>query len=264
MNSRKFGKLYVSMMTASVCFLVSAQTGMCFMPLQSRQNKLFHQVRETARKAVTAGDVPSVSIAVAKDGEIIWVEAFGWADREKMVKATPHTVYPIASISKPFTATGLMTLVEKGLVDLDKPVNTYLGSVKVKAHQGSVSDATIRRLLNHTSGLPEHYSLYFENEPYPCPGSEETIRKYGFLYTPPGEIGQYSNLGFGIIGHIISRVSGLSYEQFMKKEVFLPLGLTRTSVSIDEGLEESAAATYDQFGNRLPVIYSDCPAAGAI
>jgi len=70
-------------------------------------------VRTVIRQQMAEQNLPSVSVAVAKDGTIIWEEAFGWMDREKMISATPDTMYSLASISKPMTATGLMTLVEK-------------------------------------------------------------------------------------------------------------------------------------------------------
>src|SRR2546430_1503356 len=78
-------------------------------------------VRALIRQTIAESNLPSISVAVAKDGKIIWEEGFGWADREKLIAATPNTMYSLASISKPITATGLMTLVERGKIDLDKP-----------------------------------------------------------------------------------------------------------------------------------------------
>lgn len=82
--------------------------------------------------------IPSLSVAVAKDGKIIWEEGFGWADREKMIPAIPDTLYSLASVTKPFTATGLMRLVELGKIDLDKPANEYLGASKITGLAGQV------------------------------------------------------------------------------------------------------------------------------
>ncbi len=80
-------------------------------------------------------------------------EAFGWADRERRVVATPHTLYSLASISKPITATALMVLVERGVVDLDRPIDDYLGTATLTAHLGDARDATVRRIANHTVRL---------------------------------------------------------------------------------------------------------------
>jgi len=231
---------------------------------QIRSDDRFHEVRDRAVNVIKEGEVPSLSIAVAKNGEILWEEAFGWADKDKKIKATPNTLYSLASVSKSFTATGLMVLVQKDLIDLENPVNDYLGDAKLTAHEGNAADATVKRVLNHTSGLTEHFNHFFEDEAYRCPSMEETIHRYGILVTPPGEIGAYSNLGFGIIGYIISKVTGQSYAQFMKEEIFLPLGLTHTSVNKSQTFEKYAATPYDKRGFPIPSFTSDTPAAGAI
>lgn len=130
--------------------------------------------------------LPSVCAAVVKDGEAQFEECFGFADLEKKVTATPDTMYALASMTKPLTATGLMTLVERGRVDLDRPANDYLGDAKLVAYVGDASGATVRRLLHCTSGLPEHVNIYYANEKWRRPPMEQSIRRYGFLVTAPG------------------------------------------------------------------------------
>src|SRR5579862_6794215 len=106
--------------------------------------------------------IPSVAVGVALGNTILWEEGFGWADREKLIQATPHTLYSLASISKPITATGLMVLCERGLLHLDHPVNDYLGDDGLHAWVGSVDAATVRLVANHTSGLPLHYHFFYQ------------------------------------------------------------------------------------------------------
>ncbi len=224
----------------------------------------FEGIRSKIIELVRENRVASISVAVAEKGRIIWEEAFGWANREKKTKSTPHIMYSLASISKPMTATGLMILVERGLVNLNKPVNDYLGSAKLVAYEGKSSEATVKRVLHHTSGLPLHWHYIYENGPYLPPSMDETIRHYGILVRAPGEIYQYSNLGYGILGHVISRVSGKSYVQFMKSEVFLPLGMTHTSVGIGPGLEDYAAQRYDSDQKPIPFYDFDHRGASAI
>ena len=155
-------------------------------------NGQFESVRAFIRKQMIDRNVPSVAVAVALDGKIIWEEAFGWADRENRIAATPHTIYSLASISKPITATGLMILKERGKIDLDRPINDYLGEVKIKVRVGNPADATVRRVANHTSGLPLHYQFFYEDEPYRPPSRDETIRRYANSVSAPGEKHQYS------------------------------------------------------------------------
>ncbi|MBL8267970.1 serine hydrolase domain-containing protein [Steroidobacter sp.] len=224
----------------------------------------FEEIRSYIKDQMVAESVPSISVAVAKDGKIIWEESFGWADREKRVAATPHTMYSLASISKPITTTGLMTLVQAGKVDLDKPINDYLGNVKLRARVGDAKDATVRRVANHTSGLPLYVQFFYADEPYSRPSMDETILRYGNLVNAPGEAFVYSNLGFGVLDYVISRVSGMSYPDFMRREVFLPLGMTRTSVDIGPGMEEFTATRYGVDGLPIPFYDFDHPGASAV
>lgn len=225
-------------------------------------NPTFEEVRATILEAVAGGEIPSMSVAVAKDGRIVWEESFGWADRERMIPATPHTMYSMASISKPLTATGLMILVERGEIDLDAPVDRYIAPAKLTAHEGEASAATVTHILNHTSGLPTHYTTFYLDEPgRRPPPATESIRRYGILVHPPGAVYQYANFGFGLASHIIEKVSGRSYADFMKEEVFLPLGMTHSSIDVGPGLEEYAAIRYRGNGEPVPFYISDHPGA---
>jgi CubicO group peptidase (beta-lactamase class C family) len=224
----------------------------------------FDSVREFIKQQLTERRLPSIAVAVARDGQIIWEEAFGWADRENRVPATPHTIYSLASISKPITATGLMILKERGRIDLDRPINEYLGEAKIAVRVGNPAEATVRRVANHTAGLPLHYQFFYEDEPYRAPSRDETIRRYGNCVTAPGERYQYSNLGYGILDYVIERVSGRSYVDFMRMEVFLPLGLTHTSVDIGPGLEKHQAIRYGTDGLPIPFYNFDHPGGSAV
>jgi CubicO group peptidase (beta-lactamase class C family) len=205
----------------------------------------FEPIRQEIRAGMLRRNVPSLAVAVAKDGKIVWEEGFGWADREHRIAADENTMYSLASISKPLTATGLMTLVAAGKVDLDKPINDYLGKAKLRAHIGSADEATVRRIANHSAGLPEHFQFFYENEPWRPESPDETILRYGELYSKPGERFQYSNLDYGTLDYIISRVSERSFADYMRNEVFLKLGMTRTSIGVDPALRDFAATRYD-------------------
>src|SRR5438477_12314094 len=112
----------------------------------------FGGIRELIRTRLVEQSLPSLAVAVAQNGAIVWEEGFGWADRENRVPATEHTMYSLASISKPITATGLMVLEERGKLELDRPINECLGAAKLKAWIGDAAEATVRRVANHTSG----------------------------------------------------------------------------------------------------------------
>lgn len=230
----------------------------------SRTADPFGGIRDLIRAQLVEQVLPSLAVAVARDGEILWEEGFGWADRENRMPATEHTMYSLASISKPITATGLMILAEQGKLDLDRPINDYIGEAKLKACVGEADEATVRRVANHTAGLPLHYHFFPEDEPRRRPPMDETIRRYGILVTAPGERYQYSNLGYGLLDYVISRQSGRSYPDFMREQLFLPLGMTRSSVDVGPRLEPFQAARYGADGTRFPFYDFDHPGGSAL
>jgi CubicO group peptidase (beta-lactamase class C family) len=231
---------------------------------RERATDRFDGVRAYIRQVMETDQMPSVSVAVARGGKILWEEGFGWANRAKMIPATANTMYSLASISKPFTATGVMRLVDQGEIDLDKPINDYLGVGRLTGLAGDASGATVRRVLSHTSGLPLHYQFFYETDGYGPPSMDTTIARYGILVNPPGEVYQYSNLGFGILGYVAARTSGLDYPDYMRTRVFLPLGLTHTSVGVDKALTDYAAERYDSEQRPIPFYTFDHLGASAV
>ncbi|HDY89570.1 MAG TPA: class A beta-lactamase-related serine hydrolase [bacterium] len=224
----------------------------------------FNSLRNDIQERLKNTGVSSLSISVAQKGNIIWQEAFGLADIERSVKATPYHMYSIASVSKPITAAGLMILIEKGAISLDDPVDKYLGSAHITAYEGEARNATIRRILSHTSGLPTHYHFYYEDEDYPVPQMEEAVRRYGILVTEPGEVYNYSNMGYGILDYIITTVSGTQYADFLQSEVFEPLGMKRTAVITHSSQLQDAAQRYDFHHKPVPFYDFDHRGASAV
>jgi CubicO group peptidase (beta-lactamase class C family) len=244
--------------------LLILASGMVCAQSAASSDPRFDAARAVIRGVMQEKGIPSISVAVAKDGRVVWEEGFGWADREKMRPATSDTLYSLASISKPFTATGLMRLVEQGKLNLDKPANDYLGVGKIRGLAADASGATLRGLLSHTAGLPIHYQFFYEDEAYRPPSMDETITRYGILVAPPGERFVYSNLGFGILDHVIERVSLREFADYMRTEVFLPLGLVHTSVDIGPGLESFVAQRYDSEQRPIPFYTFDHVGGSAI
>jgi CubicO group peptidase (beta-lactamase class C family) len=215
----------------------------------------FDGARAFIERAMSENDLPSVSVAVAKDGRIVWARGFGFADLERRIPATPRTMYSLASISKPITATALLRLVEQGRIDLDRPANDYLGAGQIHSRAWDASGATVRRVLSHSAGLPLHYEFFYDGEDHPPRTTDEGIARYGILIAPPGEVYQYSNLGYGIIERIAERVHGRAYADIMRTDVFEPLGMLRSAVSTGAGLDDSVAVRYGP--DNRPVPYYD-------
>lgn len=222
----------------------------------------FEAVRAEIEQSIRSGAAPSMVVAVARNGSVIWEEAFGFADRERKRAAKPGTPYVVGSVTKPLTATAVMMLHEKGAISIDRPINEYLGSVQLAARVGTVEEATVRRVLSHTAGLPTHYRFFFEDEKPRPPAIEDSIRCFGVLMTRPGEMHLYSNIGYGILGYLVGQVSRRGYADFMRDEVFRPLGMTRTTIA-DRRPPADAAVGYGRDGKPLPFYFTDHPGASA-
>jgi hypothetical protein len=179
----------------------------------------FSDVRDFIQLGLVEHAIPSIAVAAAKDGRVAWEVSFGWADREARTPATPHTMYALASITKPVTATAIMILKERGVNNLDRPINEYLGHTPVTVRVGNQADATVRRVLNRTAGLPLHYQFAYADEPLQLPSLDESIRRYGNAVTVPGERFNYSNLGYGILGAVIERCSGMGEDDLGYRRV---------------------------------------------
>jgi CubicO group peptidase (beta-lactamase class C family) len=224
----------------------------------------FSEAREKIIRLIEEKKIPSLSLSVVGNGEIIWEEAFGLANLEKQLKAKPETLYPIASATKPFTATALMILVERGIVDLDKPANAYLGKVKLRSFEDDVSKATVRRILHHTSGLPMYWNFYYAGTSRKRPSLEATLQRYGYLMSKPGESYNYSNLGYSVLESIIEQVSGKTYPEFLASEVFKPLNLGSTAVQTAPPEGSNVAEKYSSTLTPIPFCDHGTRGAGAI
>lgn len=222
----------------------------------------FAPIRDYIRERMRERDIPAMSVAVAKDGRLLWAEGFGMADRERGVAADADTLYSLASVTKTFTAVALMTLVQDGRVDLDAPINRYLGDAKLHSWVDDADAATVRHVANHTAGLGTAEQFFYgESERALIPPMAQSIRRYGHLYRRAGEVHEYNNFGYGLLGHVVERISGQSYGDYLHTRVFEPLGMRHASIDIAPGLARHAAARYG--GKREPIPFYGFAEPGA-
>jgi CubicO group peptidase (beta-lactamase class C family) len=223
----------------------------------------FEEIREFVVHEVADGNVPSLTIAVAHNGEVVWEEAFGLADRENEIRATSNTMYRLGSISKPITATAVMRLVEAGLVDLDTPVEEYLGGLTLHYYAGTPEEVTVRRVLQHRAGLPPHNQLFFLDEEPERRPFHETVRRYGNVMFQPGWSYNYSNLGYQLLARVVEQVSGVDFPRYVRDSVFSPLAMTAAQVYVgDEILSPAATSYYGASGEPVPQNLSPYPGSG--
>ena len=235
---------------------VHSQTGLTAEDISS--------LRKYVQARMATGKIPSIAISVTQGDKILWEEGFGLADRESRLPANAHTPFYLASITKAITGTAVVVLQSQGKINLDHPVNDYLGEAKVHSPMWNPAEATVRQVATHTAGLTT-YNRKCALEDTHCEVSTETaIRRYGILFWPPGEHFDYSNLGYGILGEVVAHVSGETYADFLRNRVFRPLGMNDCFLATAKASPGPIAAQYDSSSHaRTPAEISDTPGASS-
>jgi N-acyl-D-amino-acid deacylase len=208
-----------------------------------------------------ARNVPGGSLAVVKDGRLVYARGYGLADREKEIAATPTTLFRIASISKPITAVAVMKLVQDGKLNLDDKAFDHVDLEPVFA-AGEKADSrlkqiTIRQLLHHTGGWDRGKSFdpMFRSDRIAKrvgvdrPADAQAVIRYMLgkpLDFDPGSSYAYSNFGYCVLGRIIESVSGQGYETYVRSNILKPMGITRMRIggTLDGKQAEGEARYY--------------------
>ena len=224
----------------------------------------FESIRRRIRLAIERGEATGVAVALVDRGRIAWEEGFGWANREAGLKATPHTPFGMASITKPFTATTMMTLVAGGKLSLDDPANKYLPNGKILSNNGNADEVSVRLLGAHASGLPGIYESYGTEEARLVPTPNAVIQEYGRLAYPPATCYEYSNLGFAALNAIASGLTQRDFGTLMAQKVLEPLGLSDSFFGSDSSRVSSGATRYDPLGHVIPHYTTSTPASGEL
>jgi serine-type D-Ala-D-Ala carboxypeptidase/endopeptidase len=189
-----------------------------------------------------------VVAALIDDGRIEYV-AYGKKSINEDVPVTKESVFEIGSITKVFTATALLDIVHKGKVQLDDPIDAYLPGIKIP--QFGDKKITFRHLATHSSQLPpvpDNFDLTNITNPY----RDYTVEKlYQFLSSyelpkAPGESCIYSNLGMGLLGHVLSIISQKSYEQLISENICKVLGMENTGITLTPKMEKNKARSHRQ------------------
>lgn len=177
-------------------------------------------------RALQAGDIAGGVVVIVKDGEILTERGFGYADVAAKITVDPRTtVFRPGSISKVFTWTAVMQLVEQGKLDLDVDINRYL-DFTIPAHEGK--PVTMRNVMTHTAGFEEKLKDIIGSRPAPSLDSyvKDWIPRRIFA---PGVVPAYSNYASTLAGYIVARVSGEPFDDYMDRHVLRPLGMTQST-----------------------------------
>lgn len=203
-----------------------------------------------AAEALSQTGAVGLSVAVARDGEVILSKGYGLAEVEHDVEADENTIFRIGSITKQFTAAAIMRLVEQGKLDLDDPVTKHVPGYNTQGRE-----ITVRHLLTHTSGIKNYTELrrVMVDEPEREFTHEEMLGMVQNepLAFEPGTKFAYCNTGYYLLGMIIEKVSGKDYCAYLQDEFFGPLGLTDTRCDSNTEIIKDRAQGYTVDGGRL-------------
>jgi CubicO group peptidase (beta-lactamase class C family) len=175
-------------------------------------------------------DIPAATIAVVKDGELFFAKGYGYADREKKIPVKADTtLFRPGSTSKLFTWTAVMQLAERGQLDLDADVNTYLTSFQIPATYPE--PITMKHLLTHTAGFEDGSLGYLiVKDRDKLMGMREALEAHmPERVRPPGTWSSYSNWGTALAGLIVEEISGMSFAEYVEKNIFVPLQMNHST-----------------------------------
>lgn len=209
------------------------------------------------RELTEKGVVPGLSVAVVKGERIPWSRGFGFANLTTSTLATAQTDYLWFSMTKIATATAVLQLAEAGRLDLDAPVTDYFPDFSIVSQPVQVS---VRHLLSHSSGLANPLPIRWvrpAGDPLPDTRAfvNRLLGKHRRLRFVPGERASYSNLGYLVLGEIISEVAGTSYEEYVRQAILRPIGMNGTDFVYQETDDFEAAVGYQRLRRPLTPLF---------
>ena len=215
-----------------------------------------------ARKEMKKNNVTGLSIALVDDQKVVWAEGFGYADKANEIPATPSTVYRAGSISKLFTATAAMQLVEQGKLNIDKPLSTYLPEFSINSRFPDASPITPRTIMTHHSGLPSDLAKgMWTKNPEPFENNLDRL-KYEYAAYPPDFVFSYSNVGVTVLGHALENVAGRDFAAHMDASILKPLGMSHSGFSLGPDRTVNGAKAYRKGREAEELPLRDVPAGG--
>jgi len=251
------------------CALVSplfAQSGPAVEPRKD-YSEVVAALRPFIERELAEKKIPALSIAIVDDQQVVWAQGFGMAAPKASTPATAETVYRIGSVSKLFTDIGIMQLVEKGEINLDAPITTYLPDFHPKNPFGT--PITLRQMMSHRSGLLREppYGNYFEPDETSLTKTVASLNDTELVYAPNTHT-KYSNAAIGTVGYVLEKHSGESFAKYLKKSVLDPMGMDHSSFEPDPKIVANLAKaemwTYDGLSFQAPTFELGMAPAGCM
>jgi len=215
-------------------------------------------IEEKVKTVLEENNVPSLSIGVINNGDIVLLKGFGVKSRKDSTEVMGNSIFQIASQSKMFTAIIVKNLIQEGKLNLNEPITTYLSNEITEENKNRLKKIKLINLLNHTAGLSrEGFSIYrdrVEGEAwrnnYPRAELIDDINNIE-LETEPGTKFQYSNSGYAVVGLICENVSGLKYEELLRKYVTEKYDLKNTVVNLSTPQQKMLVTPYKKWERNV-------------
>jgi len=261
MTSTKMNRIIILLIFVCSIQLVSptaqAQTPANFSPATyqdaQRNNRIattFPVVEKMIKEYATTHHFPGYAFGIVVDGKLVFKSSGGYANLEQKIPASSSSMFRVASMSKSFTALAILQLRDQGKLRLDDPVEMYIPAIK---GQGLTKDApviTIRHLLSHSAGFPED-NPWGDRQLADTEDELLKLIKEGISFSNAAGIEyEYSNLGFTMLGYIIHKVSGLTYDAYIKKNILAPIGMNETTYEFAKLPETILANGYRYINNN--------------
>ncbi len=203
------------------------------------------------KKQALDNHFPAISFGLVVDGQLVYKNSYGYTDVDKKIPATTASLFRIASMSKSFTCMAILKLRDEGKLDLDDPADQYIPELKnLKYPTADAPTITIRHLMTHGAGFPEDNPWGDRQLADNDKDLMEFIGKQISFSNPPGIAYEYSNLGFALQGKIISKVSGMRYQDYIKKNILEPLGMKTTTYEFGDVAADKLAHGYRWLNNK--------------
>jgi len=200
------------------------------------------KIDSTYTSLLKKNKVTGTSIAIVDNGEIVYATGYGFSDLENEKKADANTIYGIGSITKAFTALSVMQLQEQEKLKVTNSIKDYLVDLDIENPFNDGNQIYINDILSHTSGLPSDVlNGFFVDNPPSISWAIKELNKQRMI-SPRQYTWAYSNVGYGLLGELISRVSGVTYADYLKQNIFTPLNMTSSSIGYELS---NTSKTYD-------------------
>ena len=215
--------------------------------------RLSTELEPKIKEEIQQGRVPGFAIGVVRNGKLIFAKGFGVAKLGVNTPITSKSLFHMASVTKTFVATAVMQLVEKGKIDLDAPLIRYLPYFRLNDER--YRTITIRQMLSHTSGIPDTVNYNWDKPEYDAGALERFVRSIADqkLVFAPGEKFAYSNTAYEILGDVIAKVSGESFEDYVQHNILTPLAMKDSTLLVREANPQLLTSPHVMENNQVVV-----------